>query len=64
MIGKLGILLLALVAVFAIFRFLGTQGRKADAARQRKSIKAEKTLVKDPQTGRYRATDDRGGGEA
>lgn len=63
MIGKLGVLVAVLGAVFLVFRLANAESRRVE----RKLSKAAereagtpKTLERDPETGTYRARDERG----
>ncbi|WP_300467914.1 hypothetical protein [Breoghania sp.] len=62
MLGKLGVLVLVLGAVFLIARTASQQGRRVErtlsktARRNQKT--APQTLVQDPETGVYRTRDD------
>ncbi|PTW62208.1 hypothetical protein C8N35_101245 [Breoghania corrubedonensis] len=63
MLGKFGVLIVALGVVFLIARVLSEQGRRVERtlskSARRSQNNAAKTLVRDPETGKYRARDDR-----
>lgn len=63
MIGKIGVLVAALAAMYLVSRLISGQGRRVEKTLSKSARKGEeappKTLERDPETGKYRARDDR-----